>query len=257
MLNSLLSVSLSRHPGSPAGRRTETENRSAPCSTCALNGVCLPRNVSARDMGLLDALSLAAKPVRHDAMLYRGNDPFTGLFAVRGGSFKSVGTSGNGLSKVTGFHLPGDIMGFEGIEDDRYHYSVVALEDSEVCRIPYGNLMRCASSVPGLQTGLLKIISGDINRDQGLMLLLGAMSAEQRIAAFLLSLSRRYRDLHYAPHRFGLRMTRRDIGSYLGLSQETVTRVFTKLVHQGLIAVDRRDVELTDVAGLTALVDSW
>jgi len=131
-----------------------------------------------------------------------------------------------------------------------------ALAD-EVCRIPYENLMRCASSVPGLQAGLLQIISGDINRDQGLMLPLGAMSGEQRVAAFLLSLSRRYRDLHYAPHRFGLRMTRRDIGSYLGLSQETVIRVFTKLVHHGLIALDRRDVELTDVPGLTALVDCW
>jgi len=140
VLNSLLGVSLPRHAGSPVERRTESEIRSARCSSCALNGVCLPRHVRARDMGLLDALSLAAKPVRHDSALYRGNDPFAGLFAVRGGSFKSVGTSGNGLSKVTGFHLPGDIVGSEGIEDGHYHHSVVALEDSEVCRIPYENL---------------------------------------------------------------------------------------------------------------------
>jgi CRP/FNR family transcriptional regulator len=195
--------------------------------------------------------------VAHDVSLYQADDLFAGLFTVRSGSFKSVGISRAGDLKVTGFHLPGDIMGLEGISHRRYHYSVVALEDSEVCRIAYDKLIECSHSVRGLQAGLLQCISADITRDHGLLLLLGAMSAEERVVAFLLNLSSRYAALHYATDHFVLRMTRADIGSYLGLSLETVSRVFTHLADEGLIAVDRRDVVLKDLAGLKARFDRW
>ena len=257
MLPALSTEQLTRQPSFPVGTRAEPERAPHACSTCPLNHVCLPRQVAPRDLDLLDQLSLATRRVRRDVALYHTGDAFAGLFAVHGGSFKSVGISRAGESKVTGFHLPGDIIGSEGIDHGRYHYSAIALEDSEVCKIRYDKLMRCSSSVPGLQAGLLQIISGDIRRDQGLMLLLGAMSAEQRVVAFLLSLSQRYAAIHYAVDHFVLRMTRADMGSYLGLSLETVSRIFTHLARDGLICVDRRDVVLKDMAGLKARFDCW
>lgn len=257
MLTTLSRESLLKQTGPSFRNRIEPESRINRCSECIHRHTCIPREVMPQDMHALEALGPITRRVPHEAALYRANDPFSALFAVRSGSFKSVVISRSGESKVTGFHMPGDIVGAEGIYTQRYHYSVIALEDSEVCRIPYDNLMECASSMPGMQGGLLRIMSGDISRDNGLVVLLGAMSAEERVVAFLLSLSRRYAALRYSLDHFVLRMTRADIGSYLGLSLETVSRVFTHLAHDGLIAVDRRDVVLKDLEGLKARFDSW
>jgi len=257
MLSSPSTEQLARQPHFSPGTRIDLERPAHCCSNCTLNRVCLPRHVAARDMALLDRLSLGNRRVRRDVALYRSGDAFAGLYAVRSGSFKSMGISHGGISKVTGFHLPGDLVGAEGIQGEHYHYTVVALEDSEVCRVGYDRLMSSMSSVPGLQTGLLQMMSADISRDQGLMLLLGAMSAEQRVVTFLLSLSRRYTALHYAPGRFVLRMTRADIGSYLGLSLETISRTFTRLARDGLLSVNQRDIVLKDAEGLKARIDCW
>ncbi len=257
MLTVLSRESLLKQTGPSLRNRIEPEPRINRCSECAYRDGCVPRNVVPGDIALLEALAPVARRVAHEMALYHSRDPFSGLFAVRSGSFKSVIISRGGEAKVTGFHMPGDIIGAEGIYATRYHYSVVALEDSEVCRIPYDSLLECAATVPGVQEGLLRIMSGDISRDNGLVLLLGAMSAEERVVAFLLSLSRRYAALQYSLDHFVLRMTRADIGSYLGLSLETVSRVFTHLAHEGLIAVDRRDVVLKDLDGLRARFDCW
>lgn len=257
MLPTLSAEHLTHQPYFPLKARIDPERPAHCCSNCTLNRVCLPRHVAARDMHLLDWMSPVNRRVRRDAALYRSRDAFAALYAVRSGSFKSMGISNGGVSKVTGFHLPGDLIGAEGIQDDHYCYSVVALEDSEVCRVGYDRLVSSMSTVPGLQTGLLQMISADISRDRGLMLLLGAMSAEQRVVTFLLSLSRRYAALHYAPDHFVLRMTRADIGSYLGLSLETVSRIFTKLAREGCLSVNQRDIVLKDAEGLKGRIDCW
>jgi CRP/FNR family transcriptional regulator len=154
-------------------------------------------------------------------------------------------------------HLPGEIMGLEAINSRQHGYDAIAIEDSEVCVIPYAQLTHLALRLPELQAQLLRIVSGDISRDQGLMLLLGSMDAEQRIAAFLLSLSRRYRKLGYSPSRFGVRMTREEIGSYLGLTLETVSRVLSRLQKEGLVAAQQREIELKDVGALQEKVGHW
>lgn len=227
------------------------------CSNCALQGVCLPCGVSADSLGELDELTTAKRRVARGSALYRTHDGFESLYAVRSGSFKSIGVSRAGEEKVTGFHLPGELMGLDAINAGQHVYEAVALEDSEVCVIPFARLTQLALRIPALQGGLFRMLSSDISRDQGLMLLLGSMSAEQRTAAFLLSMSRRYEKLGYASTRFNLRMTREDIGSYLGLTLETVSRVLSRFQRDGLITVHQREVELKHADGLREIVGHW
>lgn len=231
--------------------------RAVSCSSCCLQGVCLPSGMESEKLGEMDELTRVKRRVARGTVLYRNGDAFDALYAVRSGSFKSVGFSRAGEEKVTGMHLPGEVMGLDAINSRKHGYDAVALEDSEVCVIPYARLTQLALQIPELQAQLLRILSGDISRDQGLMLLLGGMDAEQRISAFLLSLSRRYQNLGYAASRFSLRMTREEIGSYLGLTLETVSRLFSRLQRDGLISAHQREVELKDVARLREKVGHW
>lgn len=227
------------------------------CSSCCLQGICLPCGLDTEKLGEMDELTRVKRRVVKGSALYRSGDAFDFLYAVRSGSFKSVGVSRAGEEKVTGLHLPGEVMGLDAINSRQHGYDAVALEDSEVCIIPYTRLTELALRMPQLQAQLLRILSGDISRDQGLMLLLGGMDAQQRIVAFLLSLSRRYQRLGYASSRFSLRMTREEIGSYLGLTLETVSRVFSRLQRDGLLAAQQKEVQLKDVAQLREKVGHW
>lgn len=229
----------------------------ASCSSCCLRSVCLPCSIDAGKLFEMDELTRVKRRLSKGSTLYRSGDAFDSLYAVRSGSFKSVGVSRAGEEKVTALHLPGEVMGLDAINSRKHGYDAVALEDSEVCIIPFVRLTQLALRMPELQGELLRILSGDISRDQGLMLLMGAMDAEQRTAAFLLSLSRRYERLGYASKRFSLRMTREDIGSYLGLTLETVSRVFSRLQRDGLIAAHQKDVELKSLEQLREKVGEW
>jgi CRP/FNR family transcriptional regulator len=231
--------------------------RAVSCSTCSLRGLCLPSGLGTDEIGALDELTRVKRRIAKGAALYRVGDAFESLYAVRSGSFKSVGVSRAGEEKVTGLHLPGEVMGLEAINSAKHGYDAIALEDSEVCIVPFARLSQLTLRMPQLQEQLLRILSGDIARDQGLMLLLGGMDAEQRIVAFLLSLSRRYERMGYAASRFSLRMTREDIGSYLGLTLETVSRVFSRLQRELLIAAHQKEVELKDLAQLRERVGQW
>jgi CRP/FNR family transcriptional regulator len=227
------------------------------CISCCLRGVCLPGGLSSKELARFDQLAMQKRKVSRGAALYRNGDAFETLYAVRSGAFKSVGISRQGDEKITGFYLPGEILGLDAISPGRHGYDAVALEDSEVCTIPYAELEELASSAPGLQRQLFRALSSDISRDQGLMLLLGSMSAEQRLAAFLLSLSRRYERLGFAANRFVLRMTRDELGNYLGMTLETVSRLMSRFQRAGLISVRQREIELHDSDGLRELVGHW
>jgi CRP/FNR family transcriptional regulator len=231
-------------------RDARSVSQPASCSNCCLQHVCLPCGLSADTLGDMDELTRVKRRVAKGAALYRTGDAFESLYALRSCSFKTVGVSRNGEEKVTGMYLPGEVMGLEGINARQHGYDAIALEDSEVCIIPYARLTQLALRVPDLQHQLLRIVSGDISRDQGLMLLLGGMDAEQRLAAFLMSLSRRSKKLGYASTRFSLRMTREEIGSFLGLTLETVSRLFSRFQREGLLAAHQRAVELKDVVRL-------
>ncbi|HXF65138.1 MAG TPA: fumarate/nitrate reduction transcriptional regulator Fnr [Burkholderiales bacterium] len=250
----------------PATRAVERSNvvRIAPqarnivaCSSCCLKDVCLPCELGGSELQRFDEVAAARRRVARGAPLYHGGDRFESLYAVRSGSFKTVCVSRQGEEKVTGFYLPGELLGLDAISNGHHGASAIALEDSEVCVLPFAAVEKMARTVPALQHQLLRLVSGDISRDQGLMLLAGSMSAEQRLAAFLLSLSRRHGRLGFSPNRFVLRMTREEIGNYLGITLETVSRLLSRFQREGWIAVRQREIELRDAAALREMVGHW
>lgn len=186
--------------------------------------------------------------------LYRSGDKFQSLYAIHSGSYKTQVLHEDGREQVTGFQMIGEIIGLDAISTDRHTCDAVALEDSEVCELPFNKLETLSRKLPSLQRHLHRIMSREIVRDQDIMLLLGSMRAEERLATFLLNLSQRYAMRGYSPTIFQLRMSRQEIGSYLGLKLETISRAFSHFQESGLINVKTRSVELLDLPGLRALV---
>ncbi|MFN7753024.1 MAG: fumarate/nitrate reduction transcriptional regulator Fnr [Pseudomonadota bacterium] len=225
------------------------------CASCSLQELCLPVGLSDPEIEKLGEIISLRQHVRRGAYLYRIGDPFRNLFAVRTGAFKTLDVSEDGGEKITGFYLAGEILGMDAISTDRQNFGAVALEDSEVCVVPFTQLEHLLREIPTLQHHFHKLMSRDIMRDQGLMLLLAGMRAEARLAAFLIGLSQRFAQRGYSSTRFRLRMTREEIGSYLGLTLETVSRLFSRFAADGLIRVDRREVEVIDLKALRAVVD--
>ena len=224
------------------------------CSSCGLRELCLPCGLSGADLDRLDELVYTRRRVKKGESLYQAGDVFKSLYAVRSGFFKSGVLLEDGRDQVTAFHMPGELIGMDGIGSDRHTNNVVALEDSEVCIIVFSSLERAAMEVPALQRQFHKVMSRELVRDQGVMMLLGTMRAEERLASFLLNLSQRFVARGYSQTEFNLRMTREEIGSYLGLKLETVSRIFSRFHEEGLIAVQQKHVHILDVAKLTRLL---
>ncbi len=218
------------------------------CSSCNLRELCLPCGLK-DDSALMDDLVYTRKRVKRGDTLFRAGSAFESLYAVRSGFFKSRVDLEDGRDQVTGFHMAGEVLGLDGIGTDSHTADVIALEDSEVCVIPYARLEE-----PGLQRQLHKVMSRELVRDQGVMMLLGTMKAEERLAAFLLNLSTRFTARGYSASEFHLRMTRDEIGSYLGMSLETVSRLFSRFQEDGHITVQQKHICILDSAGLKAVM---
>ena len=219
------------------------------CGACNLRELCLPCGLNGSEPQLLDDLVYTRKRVKRGESLYRAGGAFDSLYAIRSGFFKSRVVLEDGRDQVTGFHMAGEIMGMDGIGTDAHTADALALEDSEVCVIPYGRLEE-----PRLQRQLHKVMSRELVRDQGVMMLLGTMRAEERLAAFLLNLSQRFVARGYSSQEFHLRMTRDEIGSFLGLSLETVSRLFSRFQDDGLITVQQKHICILDIPGLKAVM---
>ena len=230
--------------------RGDVSRMSTHCGACNLREVCLPCGMAGSARELLDAMAYTRKRVKRGETLYRVGGTFDALYAVRSGFFKSRVVLEDGRDQVTGFHMAGEILGMDGIGTEEHTADVIALEDSEVCVIPYAHLEQ-----PDLQRQLHKVMSRELVRDQGVMMLLGTMRAEERLAAFLLNLSQRFTARGYSHTEFHLRMTRDEIGSYLGLSLETVSRLFSRFQDDGLIKVQQKHIRILDVPGLKAVMN--
>ena len=226
----------------------------AACSNCNLRGLCLPTGLSNDDLARLDTLVTTRRTVRRGETLFRRGDRFASIYAVRTGFFKTTISSEDGRDQVTGFQMTGELLGLDGIGDAVHNCDAVALEDSAVCVIPFGRLEELAQEFGGLQREFHRVMSREIVRDHGVMLLLSGMSAEERLAAFLLNLSRRLEARGFSPSTFVLRMTRAEIGAYLGLKLETISRSFSKLHDEGVLDVRQREVHIADPAALRRLV---
>lgn len=226
------------------------------CSTCSLRELCLPVGLSPEEMRQLDSIICQGRHIKRGEGLYRAGEPFRSLHAVRVGFFKSSVISEDGREQVTGFHMSGELMGMDAICSDAHACDAIALEDSEVCELPFDEIQTLARNVPILQHHLYKIMSREIVRDHNVMLLLGNMKAEERLAAFLLNLSQRFALRGYSATSFHLRMTREEIGSYLGLKLETVSRILSRFQEQGLIKVQNRLIEIISHDGLKAILST-
>jgi CRP/FNR family transcriptional regulator, anaerobic regulatory protein len=228
----------------------------AACSRCNLRELCLPMGLAAEDVSQMSEVVYTRRRVARGQALFRARDEFTALYAVRVGFFKTVANDDNARAQVTGFSMPGELMGLDGIVDERHSCDAVALEDAEVCVIPYSMLERFLAEHPSLQRQIHRLMSREIVRDQGIMMLLGNMKAEERLAAFLLSLSQRFGARGFSAREFVLRMTRDEIGSFLGLKLETVSRAFSKLQADGLIDVNQKYVHIQDMGRLRSLANA-
>ena len=226
------------------------------CSNCNLRELCMPVDVSGTDLDKLDELVTTRRRVKRGAALFSNGDRFDALYAIRTGFFKTRITTEDGRDQVTGFQMAGEIIGLDGIVDDRHTCDAVALEDAEVCEMPFARIEELSREVPALQTHVHKIMSREIVRDHGVMLLLGSMRAEERLAAFLLNLVQRLHARGFSRSELVLRMTREEIGSYLGLKLETVSRTFSKFADDGIIEVKHRHVRIVDIEALRAIVDA-
>lgn len=224
------------------------------CSNCNLRESCLPTGLSLKEVERVEDLVSTRKRVKRGEALFHVGDSFEAVYAVRLGFLKSIVLSSDGREQVTNFFMAGDMVGVDGIASGVHSCDVIALEDTEVCMIPWETLEDTATSMHAMGSHFMKLLSREIVRQHGVMLLLGSMHAEERLAAFLLSLSQRYEQRGYSRAEFVLRMTRAEIGSYLGLKLETVSRVLSRFSHDGLIDVNQKHVRIFNAEGLRAIV---
>ncbi len=211
--------------------------------------------LSSNEMEKLDTVISNRRRVKRGASLFTTGEKFTSLYAVRSGFFKTCVTTADGRDQVTGFQMTGEIIGMDGIVNDHHSCDAVALEDAEVCVLPFDKLETLSREFSTLQHHVHKIMSREIVRDHGVMLLLGSMRAEERLAAFLLNLVQRLHARGFSQSELILRMTREEIGSYLGMKLETVSRTFSKFMDDGIIDVKQRYVHIKDTSGLEQIVN--
>jgi len=224
------------------------------CASCSLRELCIPQGMTDDELKLIDTVIERKKPVHKNDYLFRAGDTNRSIYAVLSGSVKTLVDNPNGEEQIVGFHLPGELLGMDGFSGDAHTCSAVALETSSVCEFPLESLDEVCHVVPSIQYAMRRIMGREVTKDHAMLLLLGRMSAEEKLASFLISLSKRMAQRHWKPSEFNLTMPRQDIANYLGLAVETVSRLFAHLQDENIIEVDRRRVNISDMDRLKAIV---
>ncbi len=223
------------------------------CANCMMHWACITGAVPAAQQECVDRMVHTWRKVTKGESLFRAGDTFHALYAIRSGSFKTVVSHPNGANHVTGFQLPGETLGLDGIAADRHTCDAIALEDSTVCSMPFHCIEDLCKDIRPLQRRLHQLMAEEIVRESALMLLLADLTAEARVAAFLLNLSSRMQDRGYSGASFTLRMTREEIGSYLGMQLETVSRALSRFQREGWITVNGKQIEIANKTALSEL----
>ena len=221
-----------------------TQSIKVACSNCNLRELCMPLGLSEEELQRLDDLVATRRKIARGDSLYRNGDKFSALYAIRTGFFKTTVAVEDGRDQVTGFQMAGEVIGLDGIVSEYHTCDAVALEDAEVCVMNFDRIEDLSREINALQRHVHKIMSREIVREHGVMLLLGSMRAEERLAAFLLNLVQRLHARGFSQSELVLRMTREEIGSYLGLKLETVSRTFSKFVEEGIVRSEEHTSEL-------------
>jgi len=223
------------------------------CKDCSLASLCLPLSLNLEDMDALDDIVKRGRPLKKGEFLFRQGDTFNSVFAVRSGALKTFSLSDGGDEQITGFHLPSELVGLSGMDSESYPVSAIALETTSVCEIPFERLDELSVQLPQLRRQLMRVMSREIRDDQQMMLLLSKKTADERIATFLVNLSARFRARGFSANQFRLAMSRNEIGNYLGLAVETVSRVFTRFQQNKLLEAEGKEVHILDPIELCAL----
>jgi CRP/FNR family transcriptional regulator, anaerobic regulatory protein len=244
-----------RRTNLPAAMTLNADTIKVACSNCNLRELCMPVGLQPQELQRIDDIVATRRKVRRKETLFASGERFTALYAIRTGVFKTQVTAEDGREQVTGFQMAGEIMGLDGIVNDHHTCDAVALEDAEVCVMPFERIEELSREVTALQRHVHQIMSREIVREHGVMLLLSSMRAEERLAAFLLNLLQRLHARGFSASELVLRMTREEIGSYLGLKLETVSRTMSKFAEDGLVEVNQRHVRILDADALRRLVN--
>lgn len=220
------------------------------CASCRLNTLCLPISLEMSDIDRLDQIIQRGRPIQKGDRVYHPGDKFKSVYAVRSGAIKTINVTRDGQEQITGFYLPSEIIGMDGLATNSHSNAAIALETSAVCEIPFSRLEELSAQLPTLQRRFFQLMSMEIANDQQLITLLSKNSADERIAALLLSISARNHSRGLSADEFYLPMSRSDIGNYLGLTIETVSRVMGRLHKQGVIELDKKHVFIKDMGAL-------
>ncbi len=228
-------------------------NPQASCAQCRLNAICLPISLHLTDLEKVDQIIQRGRPLQKGDYLFRAATDFHSVYAVRSGAVKTITVTTDGEEQVTGFYLPGEILGIDGIASGNHTNSAIALETSAICEIPFERLEGLSTELPSLQRHMYKILGKEIANDQQLITLLSKNSADERVATLLLSISARNHQRQLSACEFNLPMSRADIGNYLGLTVETVSRALSRLQKSEIINIDKKAVQILDIDALKEL----
>lgn len=222
------------------------------CQSCSFSHLCLPVSLDQAALQSLDDIIERKKPLQKHDVLIESQRPFKSLYAVRSGSLKSFITTSDGQEQIVGFHLPGDLIGFDAINSKVHPSSSVALETSMVCEVPFVTLEDVANRFPKLRSQIMHCMSDHIKQGNELMMLLNKRKADERLLYFLTQLSQRFAERGFSDKQFNLSMTRNEIGNYLGLTVETISRLLTRFQKDQLIKVDGKLIQILDYPTMLA-----
>lgn len=223
------------------------------CDDCGIYQLCLPLGLNQADLKLLESVVKRKEIYKRGQVLFRPGEALDYVYAIRSGSVKTYVSTGDGRVQITGFHIAGELLGLSALATRQFSSEACALETVSVCKVEIERLDEVARNILSVQYQMLRIMSGQIRQDEELLLLLGKRNAEERLAEYLVGLSRRFASRNYSGTEFRLSMSRLDIGNYLGLAEETVIRILKRFQGAGLISIAGRNICLNNILQLSAL----
>ncbi|MCW3173776.1 electron transport transcriptional regulator EtrA [Shewanella subflava] len=227
-------------------RRPNTGGCAIHCHDCSMGALCIPFTLNNSELDKLDNIIERKKPVQKGDQIFKSGDNLRALYAIRSGTIKSYTITEQGDEQITGFHLAGDVIGFDGIHSQMHQSFAQALETSMVCEIPFDTLDELSGTMPKLRQQIMRLMSNEIMIDQEMILLLSKKNAEERLAAFIYNLANRFGERGFSPKEFRLTMTRGDIGNYLGLTVETISRLLGRFQKSNFIEVNGKYISIKD-----------
>lgn len=238
--------------------RLQTGGCAIHCQDCSISQLCIPYSLNETELDRLDTIIERKKPIQKGQEIFKAGEEMKCLYAIRSGTLKSYTITEQGDEQITAFHLAGDLVGFDGISSGTHPSFSQALETAMICEIPYETLDDLSTTMPKLRQQILRLMSAEIVGDQNMILLLSKKNAEERLASFIHNLSIRYAARGFSAREFRLSMTRGDVGNYLGLTVETISRLLGRFQKSGMIAVKGKYItvlneeQLAELAGAAA-----